>query len=224
MTERKAVGSSVAITDAAAFQAAFDVSRETLDRLALFGDLVRQWQKAVNLVANSTLDDLWHRHIADSAQLVALAPEAEAWLDIGAGGGFPGMVVAIMRAERGLGGVTLIESDKRKCAFLKEVRRQTGVAVEILDARIESETTHSIVGRVNIVSARALAPLSRLMPLAAPYLTDESICLFMKGRSVSKELIEARASWDFGCDLVPSITEEDAQLAVISRLRAKLEG
>src|SRR6476469_8687725 len=127
------------------FAAAFDVSRETLDRLAIYEALLRQWQKAINLVAPSTLDAVWHRHFGDSAQIVRLAPHARSWTDLGSGAGFPGLVVAILLADReqqsspsprGGGepayvksapGITLIESDSRKCAFLREVARKTGI-------------------------------------------------------------------------------------------------
>ena len=205
------------------FAAAFNVSRETIERLELYAQLVVKWQKAVNLVAKSTLNDLWHRHMADSAQLLSHAPDVGRWLDLGSGGGFPGMVVAILRAESGHDGVTLIESDQRKCAFLQDVRRQTGIAVEIVDQRIELAATHSIVGQVDVVSARALAPMSGLLALAAGYLAADGICLFLKGRAVDDDLAKARKHWHFDCDLVASMTEPQARIAVITRVEAKLE-
>ena len=127
-----------AITTPEDFARAFGVSRETLERLETYEALLKQWQKTINLVAPSTLSDIWHRHFADSAQLLALAPPgAERWLDLGSGAGFPGLVLAILLAERGHGRVTLIESDTRKAAFLGEVARRVGVAVDILGTRIE---------------------------------------------------------------------------------------
>ena len=222
-SRRKTFTSISTVSSATDFAVAFDVSRETLERLEIYAGLVAKWQKAVNLVAKSTLDDLWHRHFADSAQLLALAPRAQNWLDLGSGGGFPGMVIAIMRAAEGKGCVTLIESDQRKCAFLQEVRRQTGIAVEILDQRIESAATHSIVGQVEVISARALAPLPALLALAQPYLTAQGTCLFMKGRSVDNELQDARKNWRFDCDLVASQSSPEAHIAVIRRVEAILE-
>jgi 16S rRNA (guanine527-N7)-methyltransferase len=166
------------IATPADFAAAFDVSRETIERLETYAALLRQWQKAVNLVAPSTLDAVWHRHFADSAQIVRLAPAgARSWVDLGSGAGFPGLVVTILLADarvyvpsplvgEGQGGgarrtatsrrpptpipsppgggeparaaprITLIESDSRKCAFLREVARKTGIAVDILSTRI----------------------------------------------------------------------------------------
>ncbi len=206
------------------FAAQFPVSRETLARLETYAALLPQWQKAVNLVARSTIDNLWDRHIADSAQLLKLAPDAQTWLDIGSGAGFPGLVIAILRAQHGQGGVTLIESDRRKCAFMKEVCRQTGIAVDIVEERIESSATHDRVGSADIVSARALASLSQLIELSSPYRHSNSICLFMKGQAVAAELKEAAQHWSFRCDLVSSITDTSARIAVMKRIEAKVEG
>mgnify|MGYP000962780701 CR=1 FL=1 len=148
------------------FADAFDVSRETLERIQLYDRLLRQWQKAVNLVAPATLPDAWHRHFADSAQVVALAGAAPSpWLDVGSGGGFPGLVCAILLAEKYPGSrVTLVESHARKAAFLAEVARQTGVSamVDILPKRIESLATQANLPAPAVISARALAALDKL--------------------------------------------------------------
>lgn len=131
-----------AITTPEDFARAFGVSRETLGRLETYEALLKQWQRTINLVAPSTLSDIWHRHFANSAQLLDLAPpRAEHWLDLGSGAGFPGLVLAILLAERGHGRVTLIESDTRKVAFLGEVARRVGVAVDIRGTRIEKSAT-----------------------------------------------------------------------------------
>ena len=117
------------IAGASDFTRVFEVSRETLEKLEIYAALLRQWQKTINLVAASTVDDVWHRHFADSAQLLALAPKGPLrWLDLGSGGGFPGLVVGLMLAERDGCRLTLVESDSRKCAFLREAVRQTGLA------------------------------------------------------------------------------------------------
>ena len=223
------------------FAAAFNVSRETIARLATYEALLRQWQKAVNLVAPSTLDAIWHRHFADSAQLLPLAPAAQTWVDLGSGAGFPGLVVAILLADRcvtlpispmrlramGRGDpaaedgepraaprVTLIESNARKCAFLREVVRQTGisapatgVAVDILSTRIETAATQASLHAPDVVSARALAPLDKLLALAAPLFSSSTVGLFLKGRDAAAELKAAESLWNFNVELVPSRTE-----------------
>lgn len=212
------------ITGPEEFAAAFDVSRETLDRLKTYEQLVRQWQKAVNLVAPSTLDDIWHRHFADSAQIVALAPDATSWIDLGSGGGFPGLVVAILmagreRAERFR--ITLVESDTRKSAFLREVARKTGVAVDILSTRIEIAATQDRVAAPQVVSARALAPLDRLLGLAAPLSSPATVGLFLKGREAAADVEAARRTWTFAAELVPSITEPSGRIVIVRDLAPK---
>jgi 16S rRNA (guanine527-N7)-methyltransferase len=197
------------------FSARFGVSRETLGKLGAYERLLRQWQKAVNLVAPSTLDDVWHRHFADSAQLVGLARPARSWIDLGSGAGFPGLVIAILLSEKKGAEVTLVESDKRKCAFLREVARQTGVAVEILSIRIESLATQGNLQPPDVISARALAPLDRLLGLAGPLFASSTVGLFLKGREAAKEAEMAARQWNFSLELVPSLTQPDGRIAVV---------
>ena len=198
---------------------AFAVSRETLDRLVIYADLLQRWQKAVNLVAPSTLAEVWHRHFADSAQLAVLMPPAAArHADLGSGGGFPGLVLAIMLAERGQPRSVLIESDERKCAFLREVARHTGIAVEIVTKRIEIAETRRMVATVDVVTARALAPLERLFGLCAQICTASTLGLFLKGRGVERELADARRTWRFEYRLVPSMTQEGAFVVQVRQL------
>jgi 16S rRNA (guanine527-N7)-methyltransferase len=207
------------------FARTFSVSRETIGRLETYEALLRLWQKTINLVAPSTLDDIWHRHFADSAQLLALAPPAARWwLDLGSGAGFPGLVVAILLAERGSGRVTLIESDTRKAAFLAEVARRTGVAVDIRGTRIEKTATQDKLGRVDVVTARALAPLPRLLDLSAPFFSGPTMGLFLKGREAEAEVEAARKLWDFEAELKPSLTDAGGRIVVIRALNAKTEG
>ncbi len=226
------------------FAEAFGVSRETLGRLELYADLLRHWQTTINLVAPSTLPDVWLRHFADSAQLIRHAPpDAKTWLDMGSGAGFPGLVMAIMLSDRCLTSgqtplhYTLLESDSRKAAFLREVGRQAGlrraeaasaaqagVAVDILCARIESPSTHAKVGRIDCITARALAPLGRLLNLAEPFFSRETKGLFLKGREVEAEIEEARRTWAFDVALHPSVSDPEGRVAVISNLRVKSEG
>ena len=206
------------------FARAFGVSRETLERLETYEALLKQWQRTINLVAPSTLSDIWHRHFADSAQLLALAPGAERWLDLGSGAGFPGLVLAILLAERGHGRVTLIESDTRKAAFLAEVARRVGVAVDIQGTRIEKSATQAKLGPVDVIAARALAPLPRLLELSAPYFSGPTMGLFLKGREVEAEVEAARQLWDFEPELRQSLTAISGRIVVIRALKAKTEG
>jgi 16S rRNA (guanine527-N7)-methyltransferase len=206
------------------FARAFDVSRETVDRLSRYVALLEQWQPRINLVAGATLPDVWHRHIADSAQLYALAPGAGSWLDLGSGAGFPGLVIAILAHASAGPRVALVESDRRKSAFLAEVARQTGITVEIHTARIEQIATQSMLPEVDVVSARALAPLERLIPLSLPFMGEETLGLFPKGRDVESEVAVARAGWEFDAELMPSLTDAEARIVVIRRPRARTEG
>ncbi|HYB58299.1 MAG TPA: 16S rRNA (guanine(527)-N(7))-methyltransferase RsmG [Alphaproteobacteria bacterium] len=181
------------------FQAATNVSRETLARLERYAALLRRWQKAVNLVAASTLPDLWRRHMLDSAQLLGLVPERPCRLaDLGSGAGFPGLVLAIM----GVGEVELIESDARKCAFLREAIRATGASARVREGRIEQLCD----GSFDVVTARALAPLSELLGYAQALLAPGGAALFLKGRRLEEELTEARKAWKMSLERFSSIS------------------
>ena len=204
------------------FQAVFAVSRETLDRFVTYENLLKRWQKTINLVAPSTLDDVWHRHFADSAQLWRYRPaNALTWLDAGSGAGFPGLVLAMLAAETGGTRHILIESDSRKAAFLRAVARETGVAVDILCMRIENSKTHAKVGAVHCVTARALAPLPRLVELVAPYFAPSTLGLFLKGREVAAEIEETARSWQFASELRPSLTDRNARVVLLKALKRK---
>jgi 16S rRNA (guanine527-N7)-methyltransferase len=208
------------ISSAAEFAAAFNVSAKAIERLVLFEALLHGWQKIVNLVGASTLDAVWSRHFSDSAQLLGLAPDAKSWLDLGSGGGFPGLVIAILRAGAVDLKVTLVESDQRKVAFLRDVARQTRIAVDILPMRIETVATQARLQLVDVVTARALAPLDKLLVLAAPFFAPATVGLFPKGRNAQAEVAFARRRWDFDAELAPSITAADARIVVIRHLRA----
>ena len=199
-----------------------------MGRLNLYESLLRRWQPAVNLVAPATLPHIWRRHFADSAQLAALVPDsARTLVDLGSGAGFPGLVLAIVAgtagnpAGKGLHRVILVESDTRKAAFLREVARQTRAPVDILSIRIENPATHIKVGPVDVVTARALAPLDRLLALAAPLFGAETVGLFLKGQDAQAEIEAARKHWSFDVSLVPSVTDARASTAVIRRLEAR---
>jgi len=201
------------MTGAEAFGSRFDVSRETLGRLETYQVLLARWNPRINLVARSTVDSVWDRHFTDSAQLFALRPaDARVWADLGSGGGFPGLVIAILAAEAAPAlRVTLVESDQRKCAFLSTVLRETGVAATVLARRIESVPPLG----ADVVSARALAPLDTLIGYAQRHLAPGGRALFLKGESLSAELDIAHRSWRFTQETVPSLTDPSAAVVVM---------
>lgn len=173
------------------FLQTIDVSRETLDRLRQHADLLVKWQARINLVSRKSLDDLWRRHVLDSAQLWPLIePEGASVVDLGSGAGFPGLVLAILGAPR-VGHVVMIESDARKCAFLNEVIRHTEAPAHVLHQRIETVSQPL----ADIVTARACAPLSKLLSYARPFVKDGGKTLVLKGARVDEELTEARKEW-----------------------------
>ena len=182
------------------FARSADVPRETLDRLKTYLAFLEKWQGRINLVGASTLRDPWRRHFLDSAQLVPLIPRPGAVIvDLGSGAGFPGMVLAIM----GAGAVHLIESDQRKATFLREVARQTRTDVVVHPRRIEAVTPFA----ADIVTARALAPLDRLIRLAQRFDGGNTLCLFLKGQDVAKELTEATKRRIVSADRIASMTD-----------------
>ena len=191
------------------------VSRETADQLDLLVATLERWQKAINLVGRTTLDEVWIRHVLDSAQLAPLIPaDARTLADLGSGGGFPGLVVAALRPDLQ---VTLIESDARKAAFLGEAGRRMSLKNQpkIVVTRIERAPPT----QADVVTARALAPLSQLLAWAAPHRTDTAICLFHKGKGWQVEVAEAKKEWDFPCQTLPSVTDRDAVLLRIGPYR-----
>ncbi len=186
------------------FQAATGVSRETLERLEAYAALLREWSGRMNLVARSTLDALWHRHMLDSAQLFPLLPaDARTVVDLGSGAGFPGLVLAIMGAERDGFCVHLIDSTGKKTSFLRTVAEKTGAPTKIHNHRIEKIKPVW----ADAVTARALAPLDKLLGYAQPFLADPSVCLFLKGQHVEDELTAAHKIWKMRVDRHPSWTD-----------------
>lgn len=198
------------------FAAAFDVSRETLAALDTYASILRHWQRAINLISPATEDQIWHRHFADSAQILALTPDARVWLDLGSGAGFPGMVVALLLQGRPGTKIHLVESNAKKVAFLREVARKTGAAVEIHGERIESLVDQRRIESVDVVTARALAPLGKLIGYAQPFLGPATVGVFLKGREVEAEIAAARQQWRFAVRLVESITDAYGRIAVVS--------
>ena len=188
------------------------VSRETLDRLHRLTELLAKWNPAINLVAKSTVDQAWDRHILDSAQLFTLAsPLASSWVDMGSGGGFPGLVVACLAADlRPHMTVTLIESDQRKATFLRQAAHDLGLSIRILPQRIETCEPQN----AGVLSARALAALPILLGFARRHLSAEGIALFPKGASWREEVEQARKDWQF--TLTSHTSATDPQGAILA--------
>ncbi len=181
------------------------VSRETLARLDFFEAEFRKWSARINLAAPSTLEALWSRHILDSAQLFDLKPDALSWLDLGSGGGFPGAIVAILLVDREGGKIELVESNNKKAAFLKSVLGAVNAPARVHICRIED--AYERVEMPEIVTARALAPLPRLLDLAEPWLARGATALFHKGRDYAAEVTESRDAWRF--DLIEHASKID---------------
>lgn len=187
------------------------VSRETIARLAAFVETLRAWRPRLNLIAASTLDQIWWRHVFDSAQLAPLIPAGTRRLiDIGTGAGFPGLVLAIMGVARQ---VILVEADGRKCAFLRAAAEAAAATVEIRHVRAESLRIQG-----DVVIARACAPLTRLLTYAKPLVVPGGICLFPKGAGWEKELTAARREWTMEVEPVPSRTEPAARILVVREI------
>ena len=200
--------------DRAAALALIPVTADTEKRLAIYAELLLKWQKTINLVAASTLPHLWTRHFADSLQVAAAAPDARIWVDLGTGGGFPGLITAIVLADAVGARVHLIESDQRKCAFLREVSRETGAAAEIHVGRIE-DIAPAIHGPFDAVSARALAPLPQLLRLAEPLLKKGAVGLFLKGQHLEDELTDSVTTRRYKIEMRKSRTSASAHLLLV---------
>ncbi len=204
--------------DAAGFARLVPVSRETTARLETLLASLARWQRRINLVGAASLADPWRRHILDSAQLFRHLPGSEIrLLDLGSGAGFPGLVLAIM----GVREVHLVESDRRKAVFLREAARETGCAgVHVHAARIEETTPFP----VDAVTARALAPLPRLLTLAEPFLGPATVALFPKGRNLEAELTAARRHWRMRPQIEPSLSAAEGRILIlreVARVRSR---
>jgi 16S rRNA (guanine527-N7)-methyltransferase len=198
------------VTDAASFMAAANAAPSHMADLEAFRALLADWNARMNLVGPSALAEFWPRHAWDSAQLLKLAPEAEVWADIGAGAGFPGIVLAILLKGRSGARVRLIESMAKRCAFLSAVVSELNLPAQVYNARAED-----LKLPVDIVTARACAPLVRLLGYARPYLQAGATGLFLKGRDVSAEILEAQAHWKFDFELSPSLSDPSGQIVIV---------
>ena len=206
--------------DRARALALVSVSRETEARLDRFAALLLDWQRRMNLIAASTVPTLWTRHIADSLQLLAIAPKARKWADLGSGGGFPGVPIACALAEQNSAEVYLIESNKKKAAFLREAVRVTG-APAVVHAERVADFAREFRGELDAVTARALAPLPELLSIAYPLLKRGAPGLFPKGQDVEAELTQATKCWSIQASLVPSRTDPKSRVVVIREAKPK---
>ncbi|ESY47348.1 MULTISPECIES: 16S rRNA (guanine(527)-N(7))-methyltransferase RsmG [unclassified Mesorhizobium] len=198
-------------------EAAGPVSRETFDRLVTFEQLFLKWNRSINLAAPSTLDDVWGRHILDSAQLARIAPQAKRWADLGSGGGFPGLVMAFLLVERDGASIDLVESNRKKASFLQAVIGQFGLPARVVARRIDD--SYALVSEPEIITARALAALPALLDLSAPWLTKGSRALFHKGRDYRSEVEESTHRWAFDLVEHPSMTDAHGVILEVTDLR-----
>jgi len=189
-----------------------DVSRETSSRLEAYVDLLGSWNRRINLVSAASLGDVWRRHVLDCGQLIRhIDRAARVLVDLGSGAGLPGLILGIL----GVPEVHLIETDQRKAAFLREAARVTNTTVTVHARRAETVTAFP----ADVVTARALAPLSRLLALSAPFVTRETACLFLKGESAQDELTEAQKKWIMRTQLLASLADPTGHILRVEGLR-----
>ena len=193
------------------------VSRETFDRLVSFEAQFQKWARRINLSAPSTLNDVWSRHILDSAQLGKLDSGAKRWVDLGSGGGFPGLVMGFLLMERDRASIDLVESNRKKTSFLQAIIGEFGLPARVHSKRIED--SYDKIRDVEVVTARALAPLHVLLGLAAPWLTAGAKALFHKGRDYRAEIEESTQLWSFDLIEHPSVVDPQSVVLEIRNLR-----
>ena len=198
-----------------------NVSRETEARLRILSDLTVKWTKKINLIAPSTVSEIWRRHIVDSAQIWPFRPDDPSiWVDIGSGGGFPGLVVsAIAHDESPATKIALIESDMRKTVFLRQAAREMGVTLEVIQARIENSNPKT----PDVISARALAPVNKIFDLTQHMRGPRTKFILLKGKSAKAELEEAAETWSFKAEIHPSVTDREASILVLSDVMPRSE-
>lgn len=203
----------VVVTDAESFARATGATPEQMRDLERFLEMLAAGNEVMNLVGPKTLPDFWTRHAWDSAQLLDLAPEARTWADLGAGAGFPGLVLAILGKGREGFHVHLVESMAKRCRFLQQVVDELA-----LPATVHNDRAENLKLAVDVVTARACAPLSRLLGYARPYLKAGALGLFLKGQDVASDLEEATRSWEYEADVVPSRSDERGRIVRVRRL------
>lgn len=189
-----------------------DVSRETINRLTVLVALITKWNIAINLVSKATIDEIWTRHILDSVQIFSQGQAADHWADLGSGGGFPGLVVAILAAEKAPHmRITLVESDQRKAVFLRQASLTLGLVTNVACERIEALAPLS----ADVISARALAPLPQLCVFANRHLAGDGTAIFLKGRAFAAEVANAKKQWNFKLTPHPSTTDPSSVVLVL---------
>lgn len=201
------------------FAERFNVPRETMERLDVYVSLLQKWSRAINLLGPTDEDDLWQRHISDCGQIADLMPVGtKSWLDLGSGAGLPGLVVAIM-SDASESGVRfdLLDSDQRKAAFLREAGRQTRTLVNVIAARTEDAEQSTY----DVISARAFAPLRRLLRLARPFTGDHTVLLLHKGRNAAAEIEDACEEWEFTVEAIPSVTDDEGVILRVTGLKGR---
>jgi 16S rRNA (guanine527-N7)-methyltransferase len=201
------------VCDAESFAARTGATRGQLADLTRFAALLGEWNQRINLVSDSSLERFWARHAFDSAQLILLEPEAREWVDIGAGGGFPGVVLAILLKGKAGAKVHLVESQAKRCRFLEAVVETLGLPAEVCCARAET-----LAIAADVVTARAVAPLTRLLEFARPYMARGATGLFLKGQGVEAEIAEARKAWRFDVEAMASHSDPSGRILKIGRL------
>jgi 16S rRNA (guanine527-N7)-methyltransferase len=192
------------------------LSRETEQRMSIFVELIGRWRQTTNLISPSSLRRIWTRHIADTAQLTYLAPQAVKWVDLGSGNGFPGLVVAICLASDPLASVHCIESDRRKCAFLREVAHATGAPAEIHCTRAEFLADLPI-GAIDVVTARALASFPRTLQLSLPAIRQGAIGIFPCGRSSESTMRVEAQRRGLAIEAIPSLLDPHCKIVVVQK-------
>jgi 16S rRNA (guanine527-N7)-methyltransferase len=214
----KSLGTDPSATDGgygpSEFAADLDVSRETLARFKIYADLLTKWQKRINLVGLGSLPDMWRRHMLDSAQVAEHLPHPQSGpiYDVGSGAGFPGMALAIL----GVPEISLIESDGRKCAFLREVARATETEVRVVQQRLNPGSKSDQFPPAAIVLCRAVAPLPKLLDIVFPVISSSTCCMFLKGAAAGDEVSRARRKWQFQLESIQSRTSPDGVILKLS--------
>lgn len=198
----------------------FDVSRETKEKLDDFARLVSKWNQRINLVSKTDVRHLWDRHIVDSVQIASLAQNPENWLDLGSGGGFPSIVVAIVVQDKKTQNMVCVESDARKCVFLKTAVRELGLNVNVQQVRAED---FLVTEPFEMVSARALAPLTKLLEYSTPLIKRSGFAIFPKGKNWKEEVRKAERSWSFDLDVIESLTDPEAAVLRLNNIQTKSE-
>lgn len=212
----RAGGAGGALETPEAVAAAFGVSRESRARLETFVALLERWNRKVNLIGPATVPDIWARHVADSLQMMRYTPgDARIILDVGSGGGFPGLVLAIALAERPGVTVHMVESNGKKATFLREAVRVTGTPAIVHARRIEEIGPDALSGNPDVVTARAVAPLAKLLALTGRFIAEGAVGLFLKGQNVDSELTEAARSWNIDAQSHPSVTGSAGTVLVV---------